>query len=49
MFELIASDVYEFTFDLPAQKGVSPSGCVFIGRAYLIHAKGWASREGCVQ
>ncbi len=44
MFDLIASDVYEFTFDLPSQKGASPGGCVFIWLAYLIHAKG----EGCV-
>lgn len=40
MFDLIASDVYEFTFELPSQKGASPSGSVFIGLACLIHARG---------
>lgn len=43
MFDLIALDVYEFAFDLPSQKGASPSGCVFIGLACL---KG---ERGCLQ
>eukprot|EP00064_Thunnus_orientalis_P007544 superscaffoldBa00000847_g7566 len=34
----VLRDVYEFTFELPSQKGASPSGSVFIGLAYLIHA-----------
>lgn len=34
VFDLIASDVYEFTFDSPSPKrGASPGGCVFIGLA----------------
>lgn len=40
MFDVIASDVYGITFDMPSHKGASPSGCASLYSPIWFYARG---------